>query len=141
VPQTIVVCRLRTVLELGRPRKTMACPTASLLYSYFLDTALVLLGYKLKATQVCIESNILLVSGDSALYQHPRCGRNLRASVHGWYPQAACCGYVRRPSASVLSASFGPKQTGGYMHSFISLKEAARAVCGQYPREWADGAA
>jgi hypothetical protein len=28
VAQTIVVCRLRTVLELGRPRKTMACPTA-----------------------------------------------------------------------------------------------------------------
>ena len=24
-----------------RPRKTMACPTANLLYSYFLDTALV----------------------------------------------------------------------------------------------------
>src|ERR1039457_6488195 len=40
VAQTIVVCRLRTVLELGRPRKTMACPTANLLYSYFLDTAL-----------------------------------------------------------------------------------------------------
>jgi hypothetical protein len=35
--QTIVVCRLRTVLELGRPRKTMACPTANLLYSYFLE--------------------------------------------------------------------------------------------------------
>ena len=31
---------LRAVLELGRPRKTMACPTANLLYSYFLDTAL-----------------------------------------------------------------------------------------------------
>jgi hypothetical protein len=28
VAQTIVVCRLRTVLGLGRPRKTMACPTA-----------------------------------------------------------------------------------------------------------------
>jgi hypothetical protein len=42
VAQTIVVCRLRTVLELGRPRKTMACPTANLLYSYFLDTALIL---------------------------------------------------------------------------------------------------
>jgi hypothetical protein len=27
VAQTIVVCRLRTVLELGRPQKTMACPT------------------------------------------------------------------------------------------------------------------
>jgi hypothetical protein len=27
VAQTIVVCRLRTVLELGKPRKTMACPT------------------------------------------------------------------------------------------------------------------
>ena len=40
VAQTIVVCRLRTVLELGRPRKTMACPTANLLYSYFLDIAL-----------------------------------------------------------------------------------------------------
>jgi len=40
VAQTIVVCRLRNVLELGRPRKTMACPTANLLYSYFLDTAL-----------------------------------------------------------------------------------------------------
>jgi Ca-activated chloride channel family protein len=40
VAQTIVVCRLRTVLELGRPRKTMACPTANLLCSYFLDTAL-----------------------------------------------------------------------------------------------------
>jgi hypothetical protein len=40
VAQTIVVCRLRTVLELGRPRKTMACPTANLLYSCFLDTAL-----------------------------------------------------------------------------------------------------
>src|ERR1022692_2742597 len=40
VAQTIVVCRLRTVLELGRPRKTMACPTANLLYSYFLDTAI-----------------------------------------------------------------------------------------------------
>ena len=39
--QTIVVCRLRTVLELGWPRKTMACPTANLLYSYSLDTALV----------------------------------------------------------------------------------------------------
>jgi hypothetical protein len=39
VAQTIVVCRLRTVLELGRPRKTMACPTANLLYSYFLDAA------------------------------------------------------------------------------------------------------
>jgi hypothetical protein len=37
--QTIAVCRLRTILELGRPRKTMACPTANLLYSYFLDTA------------------------------------------------------------------------------------------------------
>jgi hypothetical protein len=35
VAQTIVVCRLRTVLELGRPRKTMACPTANLLYRYF----------------------------------------------------------------------------------------------------------
>jgi hypothetical protein len=31
VAQTIVVGRLRTVLELGRPRKTMACPTADLL--------------------------------------------------------------------------------------------------------------
>jgi hypothetical protein len=31
VAQTIVVCRLRTVLELGRPRKTMACPTAKLI--------------------------------------------------------------------------------------------------------------
>src|ERR1035438_6722465 len=40
VAQTIVVCHLRTVLELGRPRKTMACPTANLLYSYFLDTAI-----------------------------------------------------------------------------------------------------
>ena len=30
VAQTIVVCRLRTVLKLGRPRKTMACPTAKL---------------------------------------------------------------------------------------------------------------
>jgi ABC-type Fe3+ transport system permease subunit len=40
VAQTIVVCRLRTVLELGRPRKTMACPTANLLDSYFLDPAL-----------------------------------------------------------------------------------------------------
>jgi hypothetical protein len=40
VAQTIVVCRLRTGLEHGRPRKTMACPTANLLYSYFLDTAL-----------------------------------------------------------------------------------------------------
>jgi hypothetical protein len=30
VAQTIVVGRLRTVLELGRPRKTMACPTAGL---------------------------------------------------------------------------------------------------------------
>jgi hypothetical protein len=30
VAQTIVVCRLRTVLELGRPRRTMACPTANL---------------------------------------------------------------------------------------------------------------
>src|ERR1022692_845842 len=40
VAQTIVVCRLRTVLELGRPRKTMACPTANLLFSYFLDTVL-----------------------------------------------------------------------------------------------------
>jgi hypothetical protein len=30
VAQTIVVGRLRTVLELGRPRKTMACPTAKL---------------------------------------------------------------------------------------------------------------
>ena len=39
VAQTIVVCRLRTVLELGRPLKTMACPTANLLYSYSLDTA------------------------------------------------------------------------------------------------------
>jgi len=38
--QTIAVCRLRTVLELGRPRITMACPTSHLLYSYFLDTAL-----------------------------------------------------------------------------------------------------
>jgi hypothetical protein len=28
VAPTIVVCRLRTVLDLGRPRKTMACPTA-----------------------------------------------------------------------------------------------------------------
>ena len=28
VAQTIVVCRLRTVLELGRPPTTMACPTA-----------------------------------------------------------------------------------------------------------------
>jgi len=37
VAQTIVVCRLRTMLELGRPRKTMACPTDNLLYSYFLD--------------------------------------------------------------------------------------------------------
>ncbi len=33
-----VVCRLRTVLELDRPRKTMACPTPNLLNSYFLDT-------------------------------------------------------------------------------------------------------
>jgi len=41
VAQTIVVCRLRTVLELGRPRKTMACPTANLLYSYFVDATLV----------------------------------------------------------------------------------------------------
>jgi hypothetical protein len=40
VAQTIVVCRLRAVRELGGPRKTMACPTANLLYSYFLDTAL-----------------------------------------------------------------------------------------------------
>ena len=32
VAQTIVVCRLRAVVELGRPRKTMACPTANLLY-------------------------------------------------------------------------------------------------------------
>ena len=38
VAQTIVVYRLRTLLELGRPRKTMACLTANLLYSYFLDT-------------------------------------------------------------------------------------------------------
>jgi hypothetical protein len=30
--QTVVVCRLRAVVELGRPRKTMACPTANLLY-------------------------------------------------------------------------------------------------------------
>ena len=30
VAQTIVVCRLRSVVELGRPRKTMACPTARL---------------------------------------------------------------------------------------------------------------
>jgi holo-[acyl-carrier protein] synthase len=30
VAQTIVVCRLRTVLELGRPRRTMACPTVNL---------------------------------------------------------------------------------------------------------------
>jgi hypothetical protein len=30
VAQTIVFCRLRTVLELGRPRKTMARPTANL---------------------------------------------------------------------------------------------------------------
>jgi hypothetical protein len=37
VAQTIVVCRLRTVLELGRPRKTMACPTANLLYSYCME--------------------------------------------------------------------------------------------------------
>jgi hypothetical protein len=28
VAQTIVVCRLRAEFELGRPRKTMACPTA-----------------------------------------------------------------------------------------------------------------
>src|SRR5580658_3930564 len=28
--QTIVLCRLRSVLELGRPRKTMACPTGKL---------------------------------------------------------------------------------------------------------------
>jgi len=34
VAQTIVVCRLRTVLEHGRPPKTMACPTANLLCSY-----------------------------------------------------------------------------------------------------------
>jgi hypothetical protein len=27
VAQMIVVWRLRTLLELGRPRKTMACPT------------------------------------------------------------------------------------------------------------------
>jgi hypothetical protein len=33
VAQTIVVGRLRTVLELDRPRKTMACPTDDLLYS------------------------------------------------------------------------------------------------------------
>jgi holo-[acyl-carrier protein] synthase len=30
VAQTIVVCRLHTVLELGRPRRTMACPTVNL---------------------------------------------------------------------------------------------------------------
>jgi hypothetical protein len=29
VAQTIVVRRVRPVLELGRPRKTMACPTAN----------------------------------------------------------------------------------------------------------------
>ena len=37
----IVFMKLRApgALE-DRPRKTMACPTANLLYSYFLDTAL-----------------------------------------------------------------------------------------------------
>jgi hypothetical protein len=40
VAQATAVCRLRTVLTLGRPRKTMACPTANPLYSYFADTTL-----------------------------------------------------------------------------------------------------
>jgi hypothetical protein len=30
VVQTIIVCRLRTLVEFGRPRKTMACPTAKI---------------------------------------------------------------------------------------------------------------